>query len=70
LAKKTQKTRQCPHCEARINCEKTKVVASAKTSQEASKLIRALKQKKETSENSDFNHGLFQPNSKSFHENL
>jgi len=51
LAKDTQKTRQCPHCEARINAERTKRVASAKTAQEASRLIRMLKQKRETSEN-------------------
>jgi len=49
LAKETQKTRQCPHCEARFNIERTRIVASAKTAQEASKLIRALKQKKDSS---------------------
>jgi len=48
LAKVSQKTRQCPHCENRIHTEKAKVIASAKTAQEALKLIQALKLKQET----------------------
>jgi len=47
LAKNTQMTRQCPHCEARINVERARMVASAKTAQEASRLIRTLKQNRE-----------------------
>ena len=47
LAKDNQKTRHCPHCETRINAYGARVVATAKTAQEASKLIRALKQKPE-----------------------
>jgi len=46
LAKTDQRTRQCPYCEARLILDKTKKVASAKTAQEASVLIRALKRKK------------------------
>jgi len=48
LAKVPQKTRQCPHCQNRIYIERAKVVASAKTAQEASKLIQTLKLKQET----------------------
>jgi DNA-directed RNA polymerase subunit RPC12/RpoP len=46
LAKTDQRTRQCPYCEARLILDKTKKVASAKTAQEVSALIRALKRKK------------------------
>lgn len=46
LAKTDQRTRHCPYCEARLILDKTKRVASAKTAQEASVLIRALKRKK------------------------
>ena len=46
LAKTDQKTRQCPYCETRLILDKTKKVATAKTAQEASILIRALKKKK------------------------
>jgi len=45
LAKANQKTRRCPYCEARLVLDKTKKVAHAKTAQEASNLIRALKKK-------------------------
>ncbi|MCK5593102.1 DUF1922 domain-containing protein, partial [Candidatus Bathyarchaeota archaeon] len=41
LAKTDQKTRQCPYCETRLILDKTKKVASAKTAQEASVLVRA-----------------------------
>jgi DNA-directed RNA polymerase subunit M/transcription elongation factor TFIIS len=47
LAKDNQKTRHCPHCETRINTNGAKVVATARTAQEASKLIRTLKLKPE-----------------------
>jgi len=47
LAKTDQKTRQCPYCETRLDLDKTKKVASAKTAQEASILIRALKKGQE-----------------------
>jgi len=43
LAKAEQKTRQCPHCEARLLVEKTKRVAFAKSAREASRLLRAMK---------------------------
>ena len=46
LAKTDQKTRQCSYCETRLILDKTKKVASAKTAQEASILIRAMKRKK------------------------
>jgi DNA-directed RNA polymerase subunit RPC12/RpoP len=46
LAKTDQRTRQCPYCEARLILDKTKKIASVKTAQEASVLIRALKRKK------------------------
>jgi len=45
LAKTSQKTRRCPYCEAHLILNKTKKVANAKTAQEASNLIRALKRK-------------------------
>jgi len=47
LARKDQRTRQCPNCEARINTERARVIAAAASAREASELIRALKQKKE-----------------------
>lgn len=46
LAKTGQKTRRCPYCETRLILDKAKKVASAKTAQEASHLIRTLKRKK------------------------
>ncbi|UCE15270.1 MAG: DUF1922 domain-containing protein [Candidatus Bathyarchaeota archaeon] len=51
LAKNTQKTRRCPHCEARLVLEKVKKVAHAKSASEASSLIRALKRKRADSPN-------------------
>jgi len=48
LAKNTQKTRQCPHCEARIQTARANIAASAKTAREASQLIRTLKLQRET----------------------
>jgi len=47
LAKKSQKTRQCPHCAVKVAAERARVVAHAATAREASELIRALKQKRE-----------------------
>jgi len=44
LAKAEQKTRQCPHCEARLLVEKTKKEAFAKSAPEASRLLRAMKE--------------------------
>lgn len=43
LARAEQKTRQCPHCEARLLVERTKKVAFSKSAREASKLLRAMK---------------------------
>jgi ribosomal protein L37AE/L43A len=43
LVRKGQKTRQCPHCETRVNTGRAKAVASATSAREASELIRALK---------------------------
>jgi len=54
LAKTDQKTRQCPYCETRLDLDKTKKVASAKTAQEASILIRALKKEKNAKTQLDF----------------
>jgi len=45
LAKTSQKTRRCPYCETQLALDKTKKVTHAKTAQEASNLIRALKRK-------------------------
>ena len=45
LAEAKHKTRQCPHCGARLLVAKTKIVASAKSAQKASQIIRAMKQK-------------------------
>lgn len=47
LAKADQKTRLCPHCESRLIIEKTRRVALAKSAREATKLIRAMKLKRE-----------------------
>jgi len=47
LTKRKQKTKECPHCEVRINTERARVVGSAATAREASELVRTLKQKKE-----------------------
>ena len=46
LAEAKHKTRQCPHCGARLLVARTKQVASAKSAQEASQLVRAMKQKR------------------------
>ncbi len=46
LAKDNQKTRRCPHCEARLILEKVRKVAYAKSASEASNLIRALKKER------------------------
>jgi len=43
LARAEQKTRQCPYCEAHLLVAKTKKVAFAKSAQEASRLLRAMK---------------------------
>jgi DNA-directed RNA polymerase subunit M/transcription elongation factor TFIIS len=53
LAKDDQKTRHCPHCDTRVNTHRARVVAIAKTAQEASKLIRALKLKPEKGKDTD-----------------
>ena len=46
LAEAKNKTRQCPHCGARLVVAKTKQVASVKSAQEASQIIRSMKQKR------------------------
>jgi DNA-directed RNA polymerase subunit RPC12/RpoP len=46
LAKMDQKTRQCPYCETKLILNKTKIIASAKTAREASKIIRTMKDAK------------------------
>ena len=51
LAKTTQKTRRCPHCEARLVLKKVKKIAHAKSASEASSLIRALKRREAISIN-------------------
>lgn len=46
LAKTCQKTRTCPYCGSKILLEKTKKVVVAKNANEASALLRKLKEKK------------------------
>jgi hypothetical protein len=46
LAKPIQKTKKCTYCSTRLNLLKAKKVAYAKTAQEASDYLRALKSKK------------------------
>jgi len=48
LTKTEQKSRQCPHCDARLIVAKTRHVAMAESAREASHLIRSMKQKGET----------------------
>ena len=43
LAKDEQKTRSCPHCGFTIVLEKARKLASAKTANEASLILRRLK---------------------------
>lgn len=43
LAKTDQKSRTCPYCGARVAVEKAKRVAAARTAQEASMILRRLK---------------------------
>jgi DNA-directed RNA polymerase subunit RPC12/RpoP len=43
LAKADQKTRTCPHCNFSIFVEKAKKLASANTANEASEILRSLK---------------------------
>jgi len=47
LAKTDQKTRTCPYCGSKILLEKAKKVAFAKTANEASLLLRRIKEKKQ-----------------------
>jgi acetyl-CoA carboxylase beta subunit len=47
LAKQEQKTRTCPYCGKRIEIQKTKRVASAKDSFEASQMLKKIKAKKQ-----------------------
>ncbi|MCW3996937.1 MAG: DUF1922 domain-containing protein [Candidatus Bathyarchaeota archaeon] len=46
LAAKTQKTKTCPYCNAKNNLWKTKIIASAQTSAEASKILKQLKEQR------------------------
>lgn len=48
LAKPNQKTKRCPYCAARLSLVKVKKVAQARTAQEASNYIRALKSKRKS----------------------
>jgi len=43
MAKADQKTRTCPYCGSRVDVDKAKKVASAKTANEASIILRRLK---------------------------
>lgn len=45
MAKTGQKTRTCPYCGSKILLEKARKVASAKTANEASTLLRKIKEK-------------------------
>jgi DNA-directed RNA polymerase subunit RPC12/RpoP len=43
MAKADQKTRTCPYCGSRVDVDKAKKVASAKSANEASIILRRLK---------------------------
>ncbi len=43
MAKADQKTRTCPYCGSRVDVDKARKVASAKTANEASIILRRLK---------------------------
>jgi DNA-directed RNA polymerase subunit RPC12/RpoP len=43
MAKAGQKTRTCPYCGSRVDVDKAKKVASAKSANEASIILRRLK---------------------------
>jgi uncharacterized CHY-type Zn-finger protein len=43
MAKAGQKTRTCPYCGSRVEVDKAKKVASAKSANEASMILRRLK---------------------------
>jgi len=43
LARDEQKTRTCPHCGSKVALDKARKVASAETAQEASTILRKLK---------------------------
>lgn len=45
LAKTDQKTRTCPYCGSKILLDKARKVTSAKTANEASALLRKIKEK-------------------------
>jgi len=51
LAKDSQKTKQCPYCDARLVLVQTKKVRRAETAQQASHLLRSLKEKRRTKTN-------------------
>jgi DNA-directed RNA polymerase subunit RPC12/RpoP len=44
LANEEQKTRTCPYCGFKVAVEKAKKMASAKTANEASTILRRLKE--------------------------
>ena len=46
LAKLAQKTKKCTYCSTNLKLNKTKKVVTKKTAQEASKYIRAIKNRK------------------------
>jgi DNA-directed RNA polymerase subunit M/transcription elongation factor TFIIS len=48
LAAKTQKTRACPYCGARVELQKAKRLASAKTAFEASEMLRKIKAQRQS----------------------
>ncbi|MGB9960463.1 MAG: DUF1922 domain-containing protein [Candidatus Bathyarchaeales archaeon] len=54
LAKNSQKTRTCPYCGSKVVLGKTKKVAFAKTANEASLLLRKLKEKAAKAEGLSF----------------
>jgi DNA-directed RNA polymerase subunit RPC12/RpoP len=68
LAKTDQKTRTCPYCGSKIFLEKAKKAAVAKNANEASALLRKLKEKKAAKQTKLGFKGCFeeshQPNSK------
>jgi hypothetical protein len=48
LAGKTQKSRTCPYCGARVDLQKSKRLASAETAFEASEMLRKIKAKRQS----------------------
>ena len=48
LAARTQKTRCCPYCGAKVDLKKAKRLASAESAMEASEILRQLKAQRQS----------------------